>query len=503
MKLMANHGDLTGFHLKTSSPPMTVRFSSSWRIRQILARINNYCALDVHIHTRTVVILRLSVVAKWKFPVFGKEKLEEKPKICRCSLEMACVGATCGDVELREIPLSLPREEDGDAGDERPSSTEREDDVLSDDDEEAGLLGTPKSGESARHAAAEASTSSSPSTSLGFLSRLPKGEAVMFCGTFILAFQNIVAKTVERGVPPMQVVFVRSLISGSVTFGTLYRRHVSSSTYDKSHRTTLETFLGPKPMWQLCLVRGVVGSIAFSLAYVSLTYLTVNDSVAIFFLNPIFSTLLAWPVLGERIGGIEGLSILCGLLGTLLIVKPPSVFNPIVESSGFGHTIDQEQTPHLTGVVVTVISAACCSIAMVTIRTIGKRVSPLSLAGWFHTSSTVCGFISCVIQWPLPPVSPTAYEWSLLLLLSVTSFFGQLSLNYGYSHLPTLTASAMYYLMVVWSALLGVLVMKEHVDVYSGCGAVVICLGGLGPSANKARVARKEQRRRRIEVDRG
>ena len=43
----------------------------------------------------------------------------------------------------------------------------------------------------------------------------------MICGTFILAFQNIVAKTVERNVPPMQVVFVRSLLSGMVTFGTI------------------------------------------------------------------------------------------------------------------------------------------------------------------------------------------------------------------------------------------------------------------------------------------
>jgi hypothetical protein len=34
--------------------------------------------------------------------------------------------------------------------------------------------------------------------------------------------------------------------------------------------------------------------------------------VAIFFLNPIFSALLAWPVLGERVGGIEAASIVCG-----------------------------------------------------------------------------------------------------------------------------------------------------------------------------------------------
>ena len=66
------------------------------------------------------------------------------------------------------------------------------------------------------------------------------------------------------------------------------------------------------------------GSVAFSLAYVSLTYLTVADSVAIFFLNPIFSSLLAWPVLGEPVGVVEAAAIALGLLGTTLIVKPPA-----------------------------------------------------------------------------------------------------------------------------------------------------------------------------------
>ena len=404
---------------------------------------------------------------------------------------MACAGATCGDVELREIPLSLPREGGKDAGDAPPSGADDEGD---EDDEEAGLLGSPK----ARASRGEAATTSSTDASAGsgLLSRLPKGEAVMFCGTFILAFQNIVAKTVERNVPPMQVVFVRSLLSGMVTFGTIYRRHTTSPNYDGDARLTLETFLGDRALWHLCAIRGVVGSIAFSLAYISLTYLTVGDSVAIFFLNPIFSAFLAWPVLGEAVGPVEGLAILCGLIGTLLIVKPPAIFGPMLRALGEEET-KIGTSPDPAGVVITLFSAMCCSVAMVTIRFIGKRVSALSLAGWFHACSTVMGAISMLARWPLAPVTPSPTEWALLILLAATSFFGQLSLNYGYSHLPTLVASAMYYLMVVWSAVLGVLVMREGMDLYGAAGAAVICAGGLGPSANKARLRRREEARRR------
>lgn len=285
---------------------------------------------------------------------------------------MACAGATCGDVELREVPLSLPREGGKDAGDAPPSSADEEGD---EDDEEAGLLGSPK----ARGEAATTTSTDAPGGS-GFLSRLPKGEAVMICGTFILAFQNIVAKTVERNVPPMQVVFVRSLLSGMVTFATIYRRHTTSPNYDRNARLTLETFVGDRALWHLCAIRGVVGSVAFSLAYISLTYLTVGDSVAIFFLNPIFSAFLAWPVLGEAVGLVEGLAILCGLMGTLLIVKPPAVFGPMLRALGEEETA-VGSSPDPAGVVITLFSAMCCSVAMVTIRTIGKRVGALSLAG--------------------------------------------------------------------------------------------------------------------------
>jgi drug/metabolite transporter (DMT)-like permease len=134
-----------------------------------------------------------------------------------------------------------------------------------------------------------------------------------------------------------------------------------------------------------------------------------------------------------------------GLLGTLLVVKPPFVFG--------GAAGAEPLSP--TGVVVTLFSAAFCSVAMISIRHIGKRASPLVLAVWFHGSSTVTGALACASGWPSTPVFPSTTEWALLILISLTSFFGQVSLNYGYQTLPTLRASALYYLMVVWAALLG------------------------------------------------
>lgn len=386
------------------------------------------------------------------------------------------------------------------------------------EDEERGLL---------RGDAGDASTSAPrrddprppPTGWRGYVARVPKGEAVMLAATFTFAFQNVVAKTVEEGVPPMQVVFVRSCISGCVTAFTTWRRAAECNAIvreadaettgegtrasassgedlrEDDSRFTIETLLGHRRFWRLCLLRGVAGSIAFSLAYVSLTYLTVGDSVAIFFLNPIFSSLMAIPALGEKPSVVQAVAIGGGLVGTLLIVKPPALFHALgVPLNDEDHRRDHPMDP--VGVGVTLFSAFFCAVAMVSIRAIRGRVSALALAVWFHGCSAALGFASVTSAWPLPPVWPTAHEWVLLILISLTSFVGQLSLNYGYSHLPTLTASALYYLLVAWSAALGWAMMGERVDAYGALGAAVICVGGLAPGVHKARVERAARAKR-------
>ena len=433
---------------------------------------------------------------------------------------MACVPSAAGpsrggDVELLEISLASSRERHV-PGDARASSSETDEE---DADEEKGPLLGGEAGSSSRASGGGAPGGDAPRASSrgaeGRGARWPTGEAAMVAATFVLAFQNIVAKTVERRVPPLQVVFVRSVASGCVTLATIHHRNVAASRRAASSAAAggdapwdppssrAEALFGPREMWPLCFVRGAAGSVAFSLAYVSLTYLTVADSVAIFFLNPIFSSLLAWPVLGEPVGVVEAAAIALGLLGTTLIVKPPALSRALERVFAAGApdesapSSSSSSSPAVSpvGVVITLISAVHCAVAMVTIRKIGPRVPALKLALWFHASSAAVGFASCAARWPAAPETRVAArDWGALALISVTSFFGQLGLNHAYGTLPTLTASALYYLMVVWSALLGVACMGEGMDAAGAAGAAVIAVGGLMPSANKARRERAAKR---------
>ena len=229
-----------------------------------------------------------------------------------------------GDVEL--VDVSLAEVTDGFGGVKGGDAVSEDSES---EDEGRGLL-RGDAGSASTSAPRRRDDSSHVTGGLrGYITRVPKGEAVMLAATFTFAFQNVVAKRVERRVPPMEVVFVRSCISGAVTVFTTWRRVVEcNAIVRKTNATdpdapldappavpgedlrddvfTLETLLGSGRFWALCFLRGVAGSIAFSLAYISLTYLTVGDSVAIFFLNPIFSSLMAIPVLGEKPTLVQG-----------------------------------------------------------------------------------------------------------------------------------------------------------------------------------------------------
>ena len=126
---------------------------------------------------------------------------------------------SCGDVELQEISLV---EEDLVARTSGVHPSDSDTDDVDEDDEEAGLLTRPR-GEDVEVDSTAADVGSPGRSLASLFDRLPTGEAVMLLGTFVLAFQNIVAKTVERRVPPMQVVFIRSIISGSVTVYTTFQ----------------------------------------------------------------------------------------------------------------------------------------------------------------------------------------------------------------------------------------------------------------------------------------
>ena len=58
---------------------------------------------------------------------------------------------------------------------------------------------------------------------------------------------------------------------------------------------------GQRKHWHLLMMRALFGSLAFSLNYTALPYMEIGDHTAIFFLHPVFTTLLSPYLLNEKV----------------------------------------------------------------------------------------------------------------------------------------------------------------------------------------------------------
>lgn len=137
------------------------------------------------------------------------------------------------------------------------------------------------------------------------------GIAFMCAGVFCLTINDVFAKWLGAFYPIPEVAFLRMLfalpfiVAAALIFGGP------------------RTLLTKRPLAQVG--RGLLATCATLTFYLSLTLLPLAEATAIAFTAPLFVTLLAMPLLGERPGPVQWLVTCVGFIGVLLIVRPGGV----------------------------------------------------------------------------------------------------------------------------------------------------------------------------------
>lgn len=273
------------------------------------------------------------------------------------------------------------------------------------------------------------------------VSRAPIAELGMLFATFIYALQSLIAKEVEEDLPPMEVVLVRSFFAGMITVGTMLRQHIVARQNGTETETLLHEVLGPPNCRWILTLRAMLGATAFSLTYSALKPLGVALHTSLFFTHPLFSALLSWPLLGERLGILEACAIFFCAGGTLMVVQPPAVFGNLSSRAGDPeHLSDTSGMGYTPGVIAQLCSALLAGGAMMAVRLLSKQSpspSVLAIALWFHAFSSMAGVLilsmRAVVPGWSPPAFPNARNAALLLTIACTSFVGQYLLTYGYA----------------------------------------------------------------------
>ncbi|MCR0982078.1 DMT family transporter [Roseomonas populi] len=265
-------------------------------------------------------------------------------------------------------------------------------------------------------------------------------------GFFALAAAAV--KALQGAVPLAETVFFRNALTLPVL---LLLAHL---TAPGGLRRALRTRHPRRHLERL--VGGLVGMFGSFYGYVHLPLATVT---ALNFTMPLFLVLLSVLLLRERVGMGRVAVILAGFLGVLLMVQP-----------GGGGGLHP-------GAVAGVLAAALgWAYAMVSIRQMGEAGEPgITIVLWFAIGAALVSGIMAVPGW----VTPTPWQWGMLLVVGLVSVVAQLLMTAAYRAAETTLLAPFEYSAILWTTALGVLFWSEVPDGWDLAGFVLLVGAGL------------------------
>lgn len=268
---------------------------------------------------------------------------------------------------------------------------------------------------------------------------LTDGVKAMFLSTLSFAVANILVKQVSH-IPAMEVVFFRCVVASSFCFIGLYR---AGADWRGSNRTLL-------------LLRGIFGTTALYLFFVTVQNLPLATAVTIQYLSPIFTTIIAIFVLREGVKPVQWLFYALAFSGVLLIQR----FDPRVS---------------MMFLVFGIISAFCSGVAYNLVRSLKGKEHPLTVVLHFQLIGVLAGFFSLFFEWRMP----NGWDWLFLFLIGVASQLGQIFLTNALQREAVAGVAIVNYTGLVYAVAIGWIIWGEMQTFSSIAGMGLVVLGVL------------------------
>ena len=284
-----------------------------------------------------------------------------------------------------------------------------------------------------------------------FFLTIPIGVRYVLMSAFGFSLMAVCVKFASvRGIPVLEIVAARALVSLGLSVMDVKRKGISLIGHRRG----------------LLLSRGVVGTLALICVYYALTKLPLAEATVLQYLHPMFTAILAFWFLKERLHLSTIACVILSFLGLLLVSRPAFLF----DNFGVAHS-----TLDFWAVGAAVLGAFGSAVAYVLVRKLNET-----------EDSSVIIFYFPLIALPLSLVLlgnnfvwPTGWSWLLLLLVGVFTQMGQIGLTKAMQTETASKATAFSYLQVVFAAVLGWLFFSEMPDIWTFSGASLILLGAI------------------------
>lgn len=198
----------------------------------------------------------------------------------------------------------------------------------------------------------------------------------------------------------------------------------------------------------------------------ALTLIPLAELIAIEFTTPLWTAILAVTFLGERLTRQRVMAIVLGLIGVAIIIRPG---------------VDSVEPGHLFVLGAAVVFA----ISLVMVRSLTRSESVVRIVFWMLIIQSVIGLLPCIYVWQAP--SPGVWPW--VLLIALTGMSSHLFLARALAHADATIVSPMDFSRLPLTALVGWLLYRERIDVFTAAGALLILAGNVVNLRKPSRVS--------------
>jgi drug/metabolite transporter (DMT)-like permease len=265
-----------------------------------------------------------------------------------------------------------------------------------------------------------------------------KGIALVLVAMAILPFIDVCAKFLgQQGVPVIQMVW------GRFFFGAFF-------TLPFAMRMAGPAAFTPVNPW-FNTARAVLLILGTAFFFLSLKYLPIADTLAIYFVQPILITALSPFLLGEHVGIRRWTTVAIGFIGVLIIIRP-----------GF-------QTFNLGVIFALLAGLSSAFYILVTRHLTGKADAMVTT----FQSSTI-GAIALTVALPFFWSAMTANQWLLLVLLGAIAIAGHYLITRAYDYAEASLLSPFNYTEMIMAVAAGWWFFGDFPDNYTFLGVSIL-----------------------------
>ncbi len=269
-----------------------------------------------------------------------------------------------------------------------------------------------------------------------------KGALLALLAFGVFAIHDVVVKVLGGIYSPFQIVFFSVLLSFPLAT-VMLMRDAKPGTLVPVH-----------PWWMALRTVAAVGTGVS--AFYAFSILPLAQVYAILFASPLLITVLAIPVLGEKVRLRRWLAVLAGLVGVLVVLRPG-------------------QTDLSSGHLAALAAAVGGSLASIVVRKIGTEERPVVLLLY----PMVVNFVLMACALPFVYVPMPIEHLGLLGMIALFAWVASRLVIAAYQTGEAAIIAPMQYSQIIWATVFGYVFFEETIDQATAIGAAIIIASGM------------------------